>query len=94
MGERASIFANLEVLGLLSDVVDPLLCLPDQNGGRECHAPLASRPEGCADQLVDGVLPVGVGHDDTVVLGSHVALDLLAVLRPTLVNVLAGNVAT
>ena len=83
----------LEVLCLLSDVMDPFLGLSNEDGGCQCHAALTCSSKGCAHQLVDGVLPVGVGHDDSVVLGSHVALYFLAVFGAALVNVLAGYVA-
>lgn len=41
--------------------------------------PLSSGTKSGSDQLVDGVLLVGVGHDDSVVLCAHVGLDSLAV---------------
>ena len=56
----------------------PLARLAHQHGRGERHAPLARRTEGRAHQLVDGVLLVGVRHDDAVVLGAHVALHALA----------------
>lgn len=43
----------------------------------------------CCYQLVQCVLLVGVGHDDTVVLGSHVALDALSARGSALVDVLS-----
>ena len=39
------------------------------------------------DELIDGVLLVGVCHDDAVVLGAHVALHSLAVLGSSVENV-------
>ena len=42
--------------------------------------------------LVDGVFLVGVWQDDSVVLGSHVALHSLPIGRASLVDVLAHSV--
>ena len=69
------------------------LAVADHDCGGERHAPLPGGPEGGADELVDGVLLIGVGHDDAVVLGPHVALHALTVRRTAVVNVLAGRIA-
>ena len=44
--------------------------------------------------LIEGGILVGIGHDDTVVLGAHVRLDALAILTGgAAVDVLSGTVA-
>ena len=53
--------------------------LADRHGDRDRHAALAGRAVAGADQGVDGLVHVGVGHDDHVVLGAAEALHALAV---------------
>ena len=44
--------------------------LADRHHDRQRHAALAGRAEGGADQVIDRLVEVGVGHDDAVVLGA------------------------
>jgi hypothetical protein len=56
--------------------------LADRNGNRDRHAALAGRAVAGADQRIDGLIHVGVGHDDHVVLGAAEALHALAAAQP------------
>ncbi|MNZ71769.1 hypothetical protein D3C78_901350 [compost metagenome] len=78
---------DLEGLGLLDQLRQPGLGLADQDHHRQRHAALAGGPEGGADQVVEGLLLVGIRQDDGVVLGAHHALRALAVLRGAVVDV-------
>lgn len=78
---------------LFGDLVHPVFGLADHDGGGQSHAPLSGGSEGSANQLIDGVLLVGISHDDTVVLGAHVALDALPVGGAAVENVVAGLVS-
>ena len=71
-----------------------MLGISNHDGGGESHASLSGGAESGSDQLVDGVFLVGVGHDDAVVLGTHVALDTLAVGGTAVENVVPGFVST
>ena len=55
--------------------------------------PLTSSAKSSSDQLIDGVLLIGVRHDDAVVLGAHVGLYSLAVGGTTGVDVATGIVS-
>ena len=48
--------------------------LADRHGDRDRHAALAGRAVAGADQGIDRLVHVGVGHDDHVVLGAAEAL--------------------
>ena len=78
---------DFEFPGALNELGQPLLSISDKNCGAEGHTPLTSSAESGTDKLVEGVLLVGVGHDDAMVLGAHVALDALAIFGSTLVNI-------
>ena len=80
---------DLELLDLLDQVGYPVLGLAHEHGGGERHAALAGGAERRAHYLIERVLLVRVGHHHAVVLGAHVRLHTLAVLRATLVNVRA-----
>ena len=60
----------------------------DQHRDRDRHAALAGRAVGRADQRIDRLLDVGVGHHDHVVLRAAERLHALAVARAGLVDVL------
>ena len=64
--------------------------LADRNGDVDGHAAFAGRTVAGAHQGVDGLVEVGVGHDDHVVLGAAEALGALAVGRGGTVDV-AGD---
>ena len=65
---------DLQFAAELDQIGDPVLCLADKHSRRECHAALASGTECSTDQLVQRGRLVGIGHHNTVVLGSHVRL--------------------
>ena len=62
----------------------------DQHRYRDRHAALAGRAISRADQTVDGLLDVGIGHHDHMVLGPAQRLDAFAVAGAGFVDVL-GN---
>ena len=72
------------------DLVDqlgaqPFCCLlPDRDGDTDRHTALACTAVACADQRVCGLVEIGVGHDDHVVLGAAEALlSLIHISEPT-----------
>jgi len=83
-----------EVLGHLEKVWDPLPRFTNEDTDWESHASLTSSAESGADELVKSGVLVGVGHDDSVVLGAHVRLDSLAVAASSaVVDVFASAVS-
>jgi hypothetical protein len=78
---------DFEFPGALDKLGQPLLSLSDKNCSAEGHASLTGSAKSGTDKLVESVLLVGVGHDDAMVLGAHVALDTLAIFGPTLVDI-------
>ena len=87
-------WSTFEVLGHLEKVWDPLPRFTDENTDWESHASLTSSAESGADELVKSGVLVGVGHDDSVVLGAHVRLDSLAVAASSaVVDVFASAVS-
>ena len=86
--------ANLELLGTLSDLTEPLLGLANHDEGAEGHASLTSGTEGSANDAVNEVVLVAVGKDCSVVLGTKVGLDTLTIGGTAGEDVLAGLVAT
>ena len=83
---------DVELGRLLGHLLDPVPRLAHHHRRGERHAPLSGRSEGRAHKLVDGVLLVGVRHDNAVVLGAHVALHPLAISRASLVYVPSGGI--
>ena len=63
----------------------------DDDGDRDRHAALAGRAVAGADQRVGGLLEVGVGHDDHVVLGAAERLHAFAVPRSFGIDVLGDG---
>src|SRR5690606_27033741 len=61
--------------------------LADRHHHRQGHAALAGRTEGGARQVLDHLVHVSVGQDDTVVLGPAHGLDAFPVLGAHLVDV-------
>lgn len=84
---------DLELLGLGDDVRDPLLGLAHEDAYGDRHAALARRAERGRGHGGDDRVLVGVGHDARMVFGAEVGLHALAVVRPAVVDVLAGLVA-
>ena len=52
--------------------------LADGHGDRDCHAALTRGAEACSHQRVDGLVHVGVRHDDHVILGAAQGLHAFA----------------
>jgi hypothetical protein len=77
---------RLRALGELRD--DAVGGLADQHCDADRHAALAGRAVRRADQRIDGLVEVGVGHHDHVVLRAAERLHALAVARAGLVDVL------
>jgi hypothetical protein len=73
----------------LDDVVYPLLRLAHEHADGERHAALAGGAERSAGHGVDDGGTGGIGEDDAVVLGSHVALNAFAGGAGAAVDVLA-----
>ena len=65
--------------------------LADRDGDRDRHAALAGRAVAGAHQGVDGLVHVGVGHDDHVVLGAAERLDALTGRGAARVDVLGDR---
>lgn len=86
--------ANLELLCALGNVIQPLLGLADHDERAQGHAALAGGTKGGTDNAVDEVVLVAVGQNGSVVFGTQVGLDTLAVGRAAAEDVLAGLVAT
>src|SRR6266850_3813189 len=80
---------HLEGLRFRHDLGYPLLGLTHEDGDRGRHAALTGSAEGRANQRVQRLFPVGIGHDDGVILRPHHALHALAVLRRQVVHVRA-----
>ncbi len=78
-----------EGTGSLHDIINPLLRLAYKDANRKCHAALAGGSEGCAGHCIDDRRAGGIGEDDAVVLGSHVALHAFASGAGAAINVLA-----
>ena len=62
----------------------------DRNGNRDRHAAFASRTVASADQRIDGLVHVGIRHDEEMVLRTAEALHALAVRAAAAIDVL-GN---
>ena len=66
--------------------------LANHHSDRESHTPLASSTKGSAHDSIDGMVSVGVRHDGSVVLGTHVGLNTLPVGVSSCIDVLSGIV--
>jgi len=86
--------SNSQSLGLFDDLRDPLGGVTNQNNNRDSHASLTGGTEASTNKSVDGILFLGIGHNDGVVLGTHVDLASLAVGAGSFVNVLTSLVTT
>ena len=85
-------FLTFSVLGPLRELGDdPVGHVTDQHRHADRHAALAGRAIGGADQRVDRLLDVGVGHHHHVVLRAAQRLHALAVVRAGLVDVLGDR---
>ena len=67
------------------------VCAADGDGDGDGHAALAGGAVGGADEGVGGLVEVGVGHDDHVVLRAAEGLDALAVRGALAVDVLGDG---
>lgn len=79
--------ADLELLNSFGQIGDPVLGFTDEDGGGQSHASLSSGTESSTSQSVQSFFLIGIGEDDTVVLGTHVGLNSLAVLATLFVDV-------
>jgi hypothetical protein len=71
-----------------AEPIDELVRDPaDRDGNAARHAPFASAAERRELQGLDGLLQVGVGHDNQVILGAPRRLNALPVRRASLVDV-------
>jgi hypothetical protein len=61
---------------------------------RQGHASLSGCTKRSANELIQSSLFVGVWHDDTMVLGTHVRLDSLSVGTSPVINVLSGLISS
>lgn len=86
--------ADLEFLDSFSQIGDPVLGFTDEDGGGQSHASLSGGTESSTSQSVQSFFLIGIGEDDTVVLGTHVGLDSLAVLATVFVDVFTCLVRT
>jgi len=73
---------------------NPFSGFANEHGDWEGHASLTGGSEGGASELVQGVLFVGVWHDDAVVFSAHVGLDSSASRGCSGVDVFSGDVAS
>ena len=90
IGRRVGRRTDLQALDARDQLVHQPVgrVLADRHGDRDRHAALAGRAVAGADQRIDGLVHVGVGHDDHVVLGAAEALRALAVRRRPRIDVL------
>ena len=81
--------ANLEPAGGVDHALDEFVtgAVADSDGHWQRHAALAGRAVGRADDVLDRLIHIGVGHDDAVVLGPAHALHALTVGGAVHVNV-------
>ena len=77
------------IFELGAEVVGGLLA--DGDGDGDGHAALAGGAVGRADEGVGGLVEIGVGHDDHVILRAAEGLDALAVLGAGGVDVLGDG---
>ena len=83
---------DLDGQGALLDLLDQQVGgLADGDGDRDGHAAFAGGAEGGGGEVVGGVVEVGVGQDDRVVLRPAQGLDALAVRGGGLVDVLGDR---
>jgi len=78
---------DLELFCLFDQIGDPVLGFTDEDGSSQGHASLSSGTESSTSQSVQSFFLIGIGEDDTVVLGTHVGLNSLTVLATFVVNV-------
>merc|ERR1719336_112334 len=86
--------AQFHALGLLDQVRDPLLRLPDKENDRQGHATLPARAERGAAKRIEGGLLIRIRENSAVVFGPHVGLDTFTVPRSPFVNVLPCLIRT
>lgn len=85
---------DIEFLGPLGNLREPVLCLADHYQRTQGHAPLAGSTKCSTCDGVEGVVLVAVGQHSCVVLCSKVGLDTLAVGGATGVDVFASLVTS
>jgi len=86
--------SNGELGSLLNEIGNPLLGFTDEDDDGDGHASLSGRSETGSSDSVDGIFFIGVGENDTMVLGSHVDLGALTGGGSSGVDVLSGVVGT
>ena len=84
--------ADLHLARLVDEVVDQAHGnVADADGDGAGHAALAGAAEGAGLQRVDGLVEVGIGHDDEMVFGAAGSLHALAVFGAGFVNVFRNS---
>ncbi len=85
--------ADLQALHARDQLLDQRVgrLLADRHRHRHRHAALAGRAVAGADQRIDRLVHVGVGHDDHVVLGAAEALHALARRAAARIDVLGDR---
>ena len=74
--------ADAQLAGVVDEAFDHRIArLADGHGHAAGHAPLAGAAEGRRGERFHGLIQLGVGHDDEVVLRAAGRLHALAVLR-------------
>mmetsp|Transcript_103693 Transcript_103693/g.143435 ORF Transcript_103693/g.143435 Transcript_103693/m.143435 type:complete len:366 (-) Transcript_103693:8-1105(-) len=81
-------------LGLLDNFGNPFSRVTNENNNGNSHASLTGGTEASTNEGIDGILFLGIGHNDSVVLGTHVHLASLTVVARSFVDVLTSRVTT
>jgi hypothetical protein len=69
---------NFELLGHFNKFWEPLLGLSNKHNSAQSHATLSSGSESGSNELIEGVILVGIREDDSVVLGGGIGLNTLS----------------
>ena len=96
-GNEIGVFFSVsdsKLLGSLNDLWNPVLCFTNHDGNSLGHASLSGGSEAGTDHSVDGIVLIGVGHNNSVVLSSHVRLNSATSLRSSLIDVLSSSISS
>ena len=86
--------ADLERLGPFQQLGKPFLGSSDGDQGTERHASLTGSTKRSSGNGIEGMVLVGIWHENRMVLGTQVGLDSLSIGTCSVVNVLSCSVAT